>query len=413
MKKVMYFIMSIIISIFTFFFYNGVIKKTQEFILLDNINGEFILDNYSIFGTHLNLSGYIDEIVDDVKLVLKNKDKEILLNSYYEVKDNKTYIFTSKDINDSIYLDNIDVGNYLLFIKSNDNYYSLKNNTKYGNLEYHTVTKNNKNKKVEILFDTLNDKNYVEFKVSNSKIPDNVYDIAIDPGHGGKDIGASYTLNNKEYHEADLTLSVALLLKEDLERKGLKVKLTRDSDVTLSNYKDIGRAVIPNEYNTKYSISLHLNSSEGNQTYGGVEVYTPNDIDLSLARLFADNLSNLVNYSKKETDKLINGVYYSYFTSKNIEEYNNTLSVPYDIVENSSDMYMIREVGGINTYAYVDGRNTYYGKNKYYNSNKTAEPYLIEMAYLNYEKDLEEIINKPEAFSRAISDALIKYLKIS
>lgn len=413
MKKVMIFIILVVIGIFTFFFYNEVIKADKTLELLNNIDETFIIDNYSIFGTHFNISGCISKVLDNAKLVLKSNDKEFTLNSNYEIKDNETCFTTSSNINDSIYLDNLDTGNYLLLVKSNNKYYTLKNNTNYGNLEYYTITKNSKNKKVKILFNKLNDLDYVELKVTNSKLPNNVYDIAIDPGHGGKDTGAIFYLNDKEYHESDLALKVSLILNDELEKLGLKVKLTRDSDVTLSNYKDTGRAVIPNEYNTKYSISIHLNSSLGSQTYGGVEVYTPNNTDLTLAKLFADNLSDIVGYSKKATDRLINGVYYSYFTNESIEEYNNTLSVPYEIEVNSPDMFMIREVGGINTYAYVDGRNIKYGKNKYYNSNKTAEPYLIELAYINYEKDLEEVVNKPEVFAYSIKDALLKYLNLS
>ena len=86
---------------------------------------------------------------------------------------------------------------------------------------------------------------------------------------------------------------------------------------------------------------------------------------------------------------------------------------PYDIKIGSPYMYMIREVGGIKTGAYIDGRNKEHGLNKYYNSNKVAEPYLIELGYINYKKDLENMINKPEAFSKAISDSIKEYLNIS
>ena len=76
-------------------------------------------------------------------------------------------------------------------------------------------------------------------------------------------------------------------------------------------------------------------------------------------------------------------------------------------------MYMIREVGGINTNAYIDGRNKEHGLNKYYNSNQTPEPYLIELGYINYKKDLENIVNKPEGFAKAISNSIKEYLNIS
>ena len=86
---------------------------------------------------------------------------------------------------------------------------------------------------------------------------------------------------------------------------------------------------------------------------------------------------------------------------------------PYNIVLNCPYMYMIREVGGIHTYAYVDGRNSYYGLNSHYNSNHTAEPYLLELAYINYPNDLSKAVNNSDDFSNAISNSIKEYLNIS
>ncbi|MDE5830631.1 MAG: N-acetylmuramoyl-L-alanine amidase, partial [Clostridia bacterium] len=51
-----------------------------------------------------------------------------------------------------------------------------------------------------------------------------VYDIVIDPGHGGSDNGAEYG----GYAESDLTLEYGKKVKTELENLGLKVKITRD-----------------------------------------------------------------------------------------------------------------------------------------------------------------------------------------
>lgn len=50
--------------------------------------------------------------------------------------------------------------------------------------------------------------------------------VVLDPGHGGQDWGATV----KGHKEKDIALSVALRLKERLERRGARVKLTRDAD---------------------------------------------------------------------------------------------------------------------------------------------------------------------------------------
>jgi len=145
----------------------------------------------------------------------------------------------------------------------------------------------------------VKEKDYIKFSIKKSKLPNAVYDIVIDPGHGGNDTGASGKLNGTTYYESELTLEISLLLKKRLEDLGLKVKLTRDSDIFMDPYGDEGRAVIVNDYSPKYSLSIHLNSAEGTMSYGGVEVYTPNDIDYGFATTIAHSLSDIVGYSKK------------------------------------------------------------------------------------------------------------------
>lgn len=61
-------------------------------------------------------------------------------------------------------------------------------------------------------------------KSKECELPEDVYDIVIDAGHGVSDGGTV----NKEYTEAKIVLDFAIELKDKLEELGLKVKLTRD-----------------------------------------------------------------------------------------------------------------------------------------------------------------------------------------
>ena len=122
---------------------------------------------------------------------------------------------------------------------------------------YYTFSKNNR----KIIINTDNEYNTLTFNVSKNK-DNNIYDIVIDPGHGGKDSGA----NKNGYYEADLTMKIANNLKSKLEKKGFKVKLTREEnqlsrDEKLNDYGTHGRAVIPYEVKAKYLFSIHLNSN--------------------------------------------------------------------------------------------------------------------------------------------------------
>lgn len=416
MKKKITFLLLLIIGGFCYYYFiylndlKRVVEITEE--------ESFYVDKYTVFGTHLNINACIDKKLEgNISLVLKNVKEEIIVDYELNIEEDKTCIYLSDKNNEGINLDELKLGKFLLLVKEDDKYYTLENNTDYENIEYYTITRNNSNNKINIDFNAYKNREYLSLKINKTTLPNNIYDITIDPGHGGEDPGASYKLNNKNYNESDITLDISLLLKEELENLGLKVKLTREEDIFLDNYGDNGRAVIPNEVSSKYSISIHLNSFDGTMNYGGVEVYTPNDINYDLASILATNISEIVGFSRKYTNKIDKGIYHTYFTKQDVKESkeemlsNNLKS--YDIQVGAPIMYMIREVGGVSTHAYIDGRNDKHGLNKYYNSNKTAEPYLIELGYMNYKKDLENIVNKKEVFSKAISSALEEYLKIS
>jgi len=416
-KKALYIILGILISIFSIVFFTYDYLKYYEKILKEVENIEVNINSYSVFGTSFNITGCINVNLQNPSLILKNKNEEIILDSIFYKQNNNTCFYISKNNNQGINLDNLKIGDYLLLVKDTEKYYTLKNNTNYENIEYYTITKNKSNNKINIDFNEYENKNYLNIKIEKTKLPKDVYDITIDPGHGGKDPGAIGKLNGKDYYESNLTLKISLLLKKELEKLGLKVKLTREKDIYLDPYGEGGRAIIPNDYNTKYSFSIHLNSSNGSMNYGGVEIYTPNNVDLTLASMLADNLSDVVGYSKKNSFKLKDGVYYQYFKQSDIETAKEDMlkenNKPYNIVLNSPYMYMIREIGGIHTSAYIDGRNEDYGLNKYYNSNKTPEPYLFELAYINYPNDLNKVVDKPELFSKNISKAIKDYLELS
>ncbi len=90
--------------------------------------------------------------------------------------------------------------------------------------------------------------------------------IVLDPGHGGKDPGASW----RGVKEKDLVLDIAKRLKPLLEKKlGCKVLLTRNRDVFLP-LED--RTALANTHDADLFISLHLNAAPSHRL-SGVETY--------------------------------------------------------------------------------------------------------------------------------------------
>lgn len=378
------------------------------------LDGTAYIEKYYVYGTNFNLSGYLDnnDNIKDVKLILYNDEKETELNLDYELVEDRIVFSTSNLINVGYYLDKTELGkNYLLLkISMADesmHYYGLENKSDYKELKYYTLSKINH----VIFINSDNQYNTLMLDVKKNK-DDNVYDITIDPGHGGKDPGAC----SKGNCEKNITLDVATMLVNKLNEAGLKVNLTRtDNDTGIPNYNMngmLGRAVIPNESNSKYMFSIHLNS-HANKKMRGVEILTPTNIDYTLARMFANKIVEYTgtSYSINMGNKMFDGVYTRTFNAKDIKEHMEEYKeLAYDVKEGTSYYFMIRETGGILTGAYIDSRNPSIGENPYYNSNKGIESYILELGYIISSDDINNILNNKENYVNAIYDSIMEKL---
>lgn len=95
--------------------------------------------------------------------------------------------------------------------------------------------------------------------------------VTIDPGHGGKDPGATgRRLKLKEKH---LTLAISKRLKNILEDEGLKIIMTRDDDTFVSLPR---RVNIANKNGANLFISIHVNASRS-RSLSGFECYYLSD----------------------------------------------------------------------------------------------------------------------------------------
>jgi N-acetylmuramoyl-L-alanine amidase len=83
--------------------------------------------------------------------------------------------------------------------------------------------------------------------------------VAIDPGHGGRDVGMVGPIGRKPFLlEKDVTLAVSRDLAAELRRRGIGVVLTRSTD-TLISLQDRGR--IAGESGADVFVSIHVNAA--------------------------------------------------------------------------------------------------------------------------------------------------------
>ncbi len=414
MKKVLIFIIVIVLAFFIYIkFIKSDNKKEEKFIYEDILNSleeeEIDIDNFTIYGKYLNLEGNLPTTDSNYSIVLKNNEKEDVIKINTSLKK----FNTSNYINDGINLEKIGLGEYLLLLKDNTNskYYKLINKTEYHDNEYYTMTKNSKNNLITFKEKEFNNIKYWTINVKEVSLPNDVYDIVIDPGHGGVDTGAG----NGKYHESKFTLEYAKALKEELEKEGLKVKLTREEDVKIDHYGVGSRTGIPMEAKAKLMLSIHLNSSNS-KIQKGVEIYKAYYDNNDFAKVLADNIVKEVGtkYSINPQSKIIDGVYMRVYSKQTIASLAKDAKrdgyEPYELGDDVTYYYFIRETGGIMTKAFSDGRNPKYSENPYRNYNQGVETYLCELAYISQKDDLELILNKKEDYIRALKNSVLEYV---
>ena len=139
--------------------------------------------------------------------------------------------------------------------------------------------------------------------ITHAKTPEKrQFTLVIDPGHGGKDIGA---IDNNA-REKDINLGVALQLESLIKKKMKDTNpvMTRDKDVYLTLQQ---RADIANKAKGDLFISIHTNSvdkkNRNRKTIAGSSVYAlglhKDDNNMAVARRENSVIELESNYEQK------------------------------------------------------------------------------------------------------------------
>jgi len=99
-------------------------------------------------------------------------------------------------------------------------------------------------------------------------VKQNKFSVVIDPGHGGPDPGA---IGISGIRETDVVLEVSKIVKNLLSEKGVKVRLTRKSEVDLDLPP---RVSLANNSDADIFVSIHANASRGKRRdINGLETF--------------------------------------------------------------------------------------------------------------------------------------------
>lgn len=118
----------------------------------------------------------------------------------------------------------------------------------------------------------------------------NVYRVFISVGHGGPDPGAVHG----PHVEAQYNLSIALLLKEELQRHGLTVKLSRERDEADRLKEEIAAC---NAFAPDAAVEIHTNAGGGTgfEVYYQTEPWANSKLSMRLAKLVDRQVSRYLN----------------------------------------------------------------------------------------------------------------------
>lgn len=356
--------------------------------LLDKVEIENNIDNahpgtYYVKYTVKDSSG--NETVKYRTVIVKyahtNNTNSITYNSF---TDNGIFIkgtVQNNNYNYQMLLKNKDTGNEITVDteKTSNHYYQLSldvTNLENGTYELYLVNDN-----LEILTNNMNDYSrivrahigdkLVTMNYDNSKVNmaietfEYIYDVVIDPGHGGDDTGAT----NGKYIEKNINLEQSLYEKQRYEEHGLRVLLLRDTNnnygTTMGNsnwelVEQKGYAVGYYGTVSKIVYSNHHNSS-GNTSSKGWEILVPAQStydNLLVEHKIADIWSNMYikqtnpyyrfytkDYETGTANNKLNGEIY------NFEDYYAVIRIPNKLfnvknviyegayINNNSDMY--------------------------------------------------------------------------
>ena len=333
-------------------------------------------------------------------LHLTVQEKEDIVSYQFVSPSGKQELMNySDEANKGISLKELSSGNYFIYLNEKPIYV-----TEELSEVWYTVQRKGKSKKITL----TNTFGLLGVSVEEVEtLPEDVYDLVIDPGHGGEDGGAAagHLVDDEE------VLKLSLYLKERFEEHGLKVKLTRETDIdpaqqVIFNYETApyvknGRVDQVYRYQAKYTISNHLNAVDGDNE--GVEVYSSIVTNDGWSRSIINEfktIDRIISSSDLNHFEVSEGSYKRYYGCPS----DKTCLNPY-----IDYLYIIRETGGSLTYPI-----TLTSFSSTYSSIPTfgSETILVEYAYLDHPTERKRWVSDWEEWAEVVIRGTLNYLDI-
>lgn len=321
--------------------------KTQKFLVKNNLTFKDINQNK----------------IEDKKPDTSQNTKKVNISDIdfdNNITSNKNFDIISKISKNNLETNTIDDNEAVQGVNSNQDF--IKNNENRDNLDENIIIHNQKK---------LN-------KINN---------IVLDPGHGGKDPGATYY----GISEKNITLDIAVKIKNILEKEYKKnVFLTREQDTFISLEDRVKKA---NSSKGELLVSIHINAAPNKKEKNGFEIYY---LSNKASDKEAEKVAKRENIFLDMNETSINHILWS----MKLNEYINESSKFAHFIDKNikSDLKEINN-NGIKQASFFVLKGV------------KMPAVLLELGYLSNKKELSCLLNQKiqENLAKIISKSIIEY----
>ena len=323
--------------------------------------------------------------------------------------DDKILFQLTSSIDQQIDLGELENGFYEVYVVNNLQEYRMISANEINDV-FHTITRNETSKKVEVIATNnyLKNKelnyNYVYLNVTSDLIQRDKYDILIDPFGGNDDYGTGvrwgYQING--LNENDEMYKAALALKEELEKYGLVVGLTKDSmKQTINTNGENGRVYMGYEKEAKLYLNLQFNGSDYSSTNG---------IEITHSYYSSSTLANQIIHDLDANVGLKGSALYPGTIQDGI--------VPSKLVsgDGTAEIYdtnsVIRETGGAATGAGSMNASMRESNPFAMGNKKGMQALMMRLIYVSNPVDYKLWVDNYEGIMSSIADSIATYYQI-
>ena len=365
--------------------------KTVEKLLKQNYPQTETIGDTFFYGESLIVTSDIYNSIN--KANAYNRKTVKLIN----ICSKKEYTFTlNEKFDEYILVDTLPVGIYEVYLQINEQDVRLKAEDKIANKLY-TVSSGNSVNLVEVIADkeyftkisaesVLSD-NYLFVSVTKTMLPNDVYDIVIDPEFNDKD---DDTESNEVYvddKEAELLLDMANLVAEELRSKGYKVLVTRDGlDDHMLSYGENGRVYRTVSAQAKYYIGLTLSNSVDEKARGAQIAHSYYSSDKLADALYQTLLEKKLTFKQKPVN-----------ATRTSTDYDNVID--------------IREIGGIALQAASFSSFAQKENGKFAYTVNGVNGVSVNLGYLSNKEDIDALNQEYKTWAKALATGLDNYIK--